>query len=116
MVGGIFAAIGLWPLVIRGQDPRWWALLVGLSLLLPAVLFPAALVWPYKGWMWIGHILGWINTRIILGVIFYLIVTPTGFIRRVLGRDPMGRKLRPDLDSYRVNRQARSALHLKKQF
>jgi hypothetical protein len=66
--------------------------------------------------MWIGHVLGWINTRIILGFVFYLIVTPTGAIRRWLGKDPMGQKLRPDLDSYRVTRHPRPASHLKKQY
>ena len=116
MVGGIFAAIGIWPLIVRGEDPRWWALILGGSLLVPAVVFPTALAWPHKGWMWIGHVLGWINTRIILGFVFYLIVTPTGAIRRWLGKDPMGQKLRPDLDSYRVTRQPRPASHLKKQY
>ena len=78
MVGGIFAVIGLWPLVVRSADPRWWAIIVAACLVVPAAVFPASLVWPYKGWMWIGHVLGWINTRIILGFIFYFVVTPTG--------------------------------------
>ena len=63
-----------------------------------------------------GHVLGWINTRIILGVIFYFIVTPIGIVRRWLGKDPMGRQLRPDLASYRINRQPRPASHLTKQY
>jgi Saxitoxin biosynthesis operon protein SxtJ len=116
MVGGIFAAIGGWPLVFRAEDPRWWALVLAAFLIVPAAISPAVLAWPHKGWMWIGHVLGWINTRIILGFVFYLIVTPTGLFRRWLGKDPMGRKLRPDLDSYRVTREPRPASHLKKQF
>lgn len=115
-VGGIFALIGIWPVVVRHQDPRWWALVLAAFLILPAAIFPLALTWPYKGWMWIGHVLGWINTRIILGFVFYLIVTPTGLIRRWLGKDSMGRKLRPDLDSYRVTREPRPASHLKRQY
>ena len=109
-VGGIFALIALWPLVIRAEDPRWWAVVVAGCLLVPAVVFPRSLTWVYKGWMALGHVLGWINTRIILGFIFYLIVTPIGIIRRWLGKDPMGRRLRPDLDSYRVTRTPRSAV------
>jgi len=116
LVGGIFAVIGVWPFIVRGEDPRWWALILAAFLIFPAAIFPLALAWPHKGWMWLGHILGWINTRIILGVVFYLIVTPTGLIRRWLGKDPMGRKLRPDADSYRVTREPRPASHLKKQF
>jgi hypothetical protein len=116
IVGFMFAAIGIWPLIVRGANPRWWALVLAAFLILPAAIFPTALALPHKGWMWIGHVLGWINTRIILGVVFYLIVTPTGLIRRWLGKDPMGRKVRPDLDSYRVTREPRPASHLKKQY
>jgi Saxitoxin biosynthesis operon protein SxtJ len=115
-VGGIFALIAIWPLVIRAADPRWWALGIAAGLLVPAVVFPRSLVWVHKGWMAIGHVLGWINTRIILGVVFYVIVTPIGIIRRWLGKDPMGRQLRPDLDSYRVTCKPRPASHLTKQY
>ena len=115
-VGGVFAAIGLWPVVFRNEDPRWWAVAVAGCLLVPAAVFPKSLFWVHKGWMAAGHILGWINTRIILGVVFYFIVTPIGVVRRWLGKDPMGRHLRPDLASYRINRQPRPASHLTKQF
>jgi hypothetical protein len=115
-VGGIFALIGLWPLVVHGEGPRWWALILAACLLVPAAVFPKSLTLPFKGWMALGHVLGWINTRIILGFIFYLIVTPTGVIRRWLGKDPMGRRLRPDADSYRVPRTPRPPSHLTKQY
>jgi O-antigen/teichoic acid export membrane protein len=115
-VGGIFALIAFWPVVVRGEYPRWWAIVVAGCLLVPAVVFPRSLVWVYRGWMAVGHIMGWINTRIILGVVFYVIVTPIGMFRRWLGRDPMGRQLRPDLDSYRVIRKPRPASHLTKQY
>jgi hypothetical protein len=116
MVGGIFAAIAIWPLIVRGGVPRWWALVLAAFLILPAAIFPGSLAWPHRGWMWIGHVLGWINTRIILGFVFYLVVTPTGLFRRWLGKDPMGQKLRPDLNSYRITREPRPASHLKKQY
>jgi hypothetical protein len=115
-VGGIFALIGLWPVVVRHQDPRWWAVVLAVCLLLPAVMFPNALFWPHKGWMTLGHVLGWVNTRIILGVVFYVIVTPIGMFRRWLGKDPMGQQLRPDVDTYRVPRTSRPASHLKRQY
>ena len=115
-VGGIFALIALWPLVIRAEDPRWWAVVVAGCLLVPAVVFPKSLTWVYKGWMAVGYVLGWINTRMILGFIFYFIVTPIGIVRRWLGKDPMGRRLRPDLDSYRVTRIPRPSSHLTRQY
>jgi saxitoxin biosynthesis operon SxtJ-like protein len=115
-VGGIFAGIGVWPLLIYSAEPRWWSFIIAAALLLPAGIYPQSLFWPYKGWMMLGHVLGWINTRIILGAVFYFVVTPTGIIRHWLGKDSMGQQLRPDLDSYRIDRKPRPASHLTKQY
>jgi hypothetical protein len=115
-VGGIFAVIGFWPVIFHHGNLRWWAIVVAGCLLIPAVVFPKSLFWIHTGWMAVGHVLGWINTRIILGVVFYAIVTPIGLVRRWLGKDPMGQHLRPDLDSYRVTRKSRPASHLTRQY
>jgi hypothetical protein len=42
-------------------------------------------------WVWfrIGHVLGWINTRIILGIIFYVFLTPLSLVYRLLNKDHM---------------------------
>jgi hypothetical protein len=115
-VAGIFALIGFWRLIVRAEDPRWWALVAAFCLLVPAVVFPKSLFWPCKGWTVAGHVLDWTNTRIILSVVFYVIVTPIGALRRWLEKDPMGQQLRPDLGSYRVVRELRPASHLTKQY
>ena len=115
-VGGIFAVIGLWPILFHNQGPRWWAVVLAVLLLVPALVFPLSLSWVYKHWMALGNILGWINTRIILGLVFYLVVTPTGMIRRLLGRDPMGKVIRADLNSYRIIRKPRPPSHLRRQY
>ena len=115
-VGGVFALIGFWPVVIYGLAPRWWSVVVATVLIVPALVYPKSLYWPHKGWMTVGHVLGWVNTRIILGVVFYAVVTPIGIVRRWLGEDPMGRQLRADLDSYRIARKPRPASHLTRQY
>jgi hypothetical protein len=115
-VGAIFALTALWPVVVRGADPRWWAVIVAGLLVVPAIVFPRSLSWVYKRWMKLGHIMGWINTRIILGVVFYFVVTPIGMIRRLLGKDPMGKEFKPDFVSYRIPRTARPPSHLKRQY
>ena len=115
-VGGIFALIGLWPIVLRYEGPRVWAVVVSGLLLLMAIVAPSNLSWVYKQWMTLGNILGWCNTRIILGGVFYLVVTPIGIIRRILGKDPMGKQFRTAMDTYRVNRAPRPADHLKRQY
>jgi hypothetical protein len=116
IVGGVFALIGVWPAVIRGMDPRWWALVLAVILILPALIYPKILYWPNKGWMLVGHVLGWINTRIILGAVFYVVITPVGLIRGWLGKDPMGKCLKPGVTSYRVPRAPRPPSHLTKQY
>ena len=116
LVGGIFAVIGFWPLLLRGQDYRTWALALAVLLIGPALVYPPALKPFHKAWMKLGHVLGWINTRIILGVIFFAVVTPMGMIRRMLGKDSMGRASSSTLDSYRLPRQSRPPSHMTKQY
>ena len=117
MVGGIFAAIGLWPAVFRGDDPRLWALVLASLLVIPALVLPMSLGPIYRGWMVVGYVLGWINTRAILGVIFYGLFTPIGIVRRfLLAKDSMHRRFEPEADTYRVLRQPRPSSHMKRQF
>lgn len=65
-----------------------------------AVLF--GLLPVYRRWMAIGHVLGWINTRIILGIMFYLLFLPVGLAMRLLGKDPMARSIDESIATYRV--------------
>ncbi len=85
----------LWPWEVAGILCLW-------SLIWPATLNPV-----YRGWMGIGEKLGWINTRIILGILFYVVFMPVGLFMRVLGKDPMTRKFQKDQLSYRVISHAR---------
>jgi hypothetical protein len=66
--------------------------------------------------MKVGEMLGWLNTRIILGVLFYSLFAPIGLIMRLRGKDPMRRALIPEADSYRLVRQPRDASHMQHQF
>ena len=117
LVGGIFLLIGLWPLVFRGEPFRVWACGLACVLILPALVWPRSLGLIYRGWMAMGAVLGWINTRIILSIIFYVIFTPIGFFRRViLKRDALQRTLDPDAQTYRVVREPRPSSHLQRQF
>ncbi len=115
-VGGVFLFIAMWPFIRRGQNPRLWALILGGSLFVPGILTPSILRQPHRAWMQLAHVLGWINTKIILSLIYYVVFTPTAFIIRLTGKDPMNRFLLPNADSYRVVRQARSPSHMKRQF
>ena len=116
IVGGIFALIGAWPTLWRGQPCRLWSLILGGLLLVLALAWPRSLTHVYRLWMTVGEVLGWINTRLILGGIFYLLFTPLGVYMRLRGRDPMRRTLSPEAESYRVVRQSRPSSHMRHQF
>jgi len=102
LVGGIFAIIGAWPLLLRGDAVRLWVLLVSGLLMASALLLPSILKPIYHVWMRIGAILGWVNTRIILAIGFFLVFSPMGLVMRLFGRDALLRKLDPTLNTYRV--------------
>jgi hypothetical protein len=116
LLGGAFSIIGLWPLLIRGEPLRPWALGLAVALAGLGLAFPTSLCRVHHVWMLAGHALGWINTRIILGVVYYGLLTPMGVAMRLLGKDPMNRAFSPDADTYRVPRAPRSPHHLFRQF
>ena len=70
----------------------------------------------YKNWMRIGLVLGWIQTRIILGVLFYIMITPIGLMKRLLNQAPMMRSLDPELPNYRQLSKLRTTESMEKPF
>ena len=116
MVGGIFCAIGLWPAIIRGQNARPWAVAIGVLLLIPALVAPRILGPVYRAWMTVGEALGWINTRILLGIVFYGLIAPMGLIMRLCGNNTMRRTYEPGAESYRVVKRPRPGTHMTRQF
>jgi len=116
LVGGIFGLIGLWPMVWRHQSPRLWAVTLAVILVLPALVAPRILAPAYRVWMKLAEVLAWINTRILLGLVFFAVVTPIGLVMRLLGRDPMRRRLEPSTESYRMRCVPRPGTHMLRQF
>jgi hypothetical protein len=116
LVGGVFSVIGLWPMVLRGEPLRLWAVTTGALLIILGSLTPKWLAPIHRGWMWVGHVLGWINTRIILGIVFYGLITPIGILFRLFGKDTMRQTFSDASSTYRVNRQPRPRSHMKFQF
>ena len=96
-------AFPYWPWIIAG-------ILWGLALLVPTGLKPI-----YHGWMFIALIIGWINTRILLALMFYLIITPMGLFMCLLGKQPM-RKFQSLVTSYRQLTPTRSPQQMEHPF
>jgi predicted membrane protein len=103
VTGGVVALLfGLFfPWLLEFKFPLWpwvvFAVLGALGLVAPTSLRPV-----HYWWMRFALLLSKITTPIILGVVFYLLVTPIGLIMRMLGKDPMKRARGRDLDTYRV--------------
>lgn len=83
-----------------------WPWLIGAAgFFLITGLFVHGLLRPvYIGWMKFAFLLGWVNTRLILGIFFYLILTPVGLIMRLIGRDALQRKLDRKATTYWIKR------------
>ena len=95
--------------------PTWpWivgVVLAALGLTVPIIIKPIYIIW-----MTIGYYLGWINTRIILSIMFYLLILPVGLIMRLLGKDPMARNMPKEQESYRVQSIEQDKKHVERPY
>ena len=105
----------LLPWLFEHGFPLWPWIAAGVFWLAAAVA-PASLAPVHSAWLRIGHALGWINTRIILGLMFYTVFFLVAVLMKLLGKDPMSRKIDKTLDSYRVPSEERTRDHLEKPF
>lgn len=104
------------PWVFDATSMPTWPWIIAALLWIPALVWPGSLKSVYVTWMKIGHGLGWINSRIILGIVFYTVVLPMGLIMRLLGKDPMTRKYDQTAASYRVQSMREPKDRLEKPF
>lgn len=103
VTGAIFAGLFglLIPWIFEHGYPRWpWYVFAALAL--PALIVPNVLQPVYKVWMRFGLLISKITTPLILGLVFFVIITPFGLVRRLVAKDAMARKLDSGTDSYRV--------------
>ena len=77
---------------ISGHLFRFWSLWIGVPLFILGILRPRLLFYPYQAWMKIGLVLGWINSHIVLGLVFLLVLQPISLIMKLFGYDPLKKK------------------------
>ena len=87
----VFLLISLYPL-INSQDIRLWSLFISFVFLFLGLINSKILNPLNKLWFKLGMFLGKIISPIIMGIIFFLVVTPTGLIMRILGKDLLNLK------------------------
>jgi hypothetical protein len=94
LVGTVLLAIAAW------NYHRGRMTIVEIFGALGALLVVAGLAVPpvarafHTGWMKFAHALGWVNSRVLLTILFYVVFAPYGFISRLMGRDPLARRKR----------------------
>lgn len=93
IVGGVFVLLSAWWLY-RGKflNARYFTFPIGSVLVLLGLVFPRALVLPNRVWMKLAEAMSYVSTRIILAVIYFLVLTPIGVIKRATGWDPLYRR------------------------
>jgi hypothetical protein len=117
LTGGIVAVLfGLFfPWLLERPWPRWpWVLfgvLGGMALIAPLALGPV-----YKAWMQLGLLLNKVTTPLILGIVFFLVISPIGLVRRMRRHDAMARTFDSNVPSYRVPSQPKPSESLKRPF
>tara|TARA_B100000242_G_C42830878_1_gene386039 strand:- start:205 stop:597 length:393 start_codon:yes stop_codon:yes gene_type:complete len=88
-----------------GHGLRIWTFWVGIPSLILGILAPRLLNYPYRIWMALGHALGWINSRLILGLVYIIVLQPIAYTMRLFRYDPL--KLRRKGEkTYRENRKS----------
>ena len=82
----VFLFIGLWP-ILNGNDPRIWSIVISLIFFILGILNSKILTPFNKGWFRFGIFLGNFISPIIMGIVFFLVVTPTGLIMKLFRKD-----------------------------
>ena len=107
-----FLIIGLYPLK-SDETIRVWFVVLSLVFLIITIIRPNLFTFLNKLWIKFGILLGMIISPIVMGLVFFFVVTPTGILIRILKKDVMG--LKKGKSSYWINRENKFQT-MKKQF
>ena len=104
LVSGIFFLLGLW-IYYRSQSPLGIVFFViGTLLLLFGLVSPNSLSQVFKIWMGLAFALGWLMSRVLLTILFYFVITPIGFVAKIVGKDFLDINYKMKRESYWIIR------------
>ena len=109
----IFLLVAFWPL-IHSEFIRLWALGIASIFLVLGITNSKILTPIKKAWIKLGEILGKIIAPIVMGLIFFIIITPIGLLMRLVGKDFLNLKFNKN-DSYWIKR-SKNINTMKRQF
>jgi hypothetical protein len=99
----VFLFVSLYPLIDSGSL-RIWALVVSIIFFLLAFVAPKVLILPNTLWFQFGLLLGSIIAPIVMTIIYFITVVPTGITMRLMGKDLLKQKLDNNTKTYWINR------------
>lgn len=116
MAGFVAVVFGLALPWLWGYRYPVWPWIVGVVISCWALVAPVSLRPFYRGWMRIALVIGGIVNRLMLGIVYYGVVLPTGLIMRLRGRDPMRRQWDVQAKTYRIPSETRHREHMRRPF
>lgn len=116
LASGIMILFGVVIPMLKHKPSALWPWSVASLLFLLAFAFPQALKLIYQPWMKLGAILGWINTRIILGFIYFVVMTPISIVLRCIGHDPLSLKMDSTLQTYKIKSEVQDIKHMERPY
>tara|TARA_B100001123_G_C15209729_1_gene986728 strand:+ start:817 stop:1212 length:396 start_codon:yes stop_codon:yes gene_type:complete len=99
----VFFIVSLWPL-INNEPIRIWAIIISIFFLVLGLMNSNLLTPLNKLWFRFGIFLGAIIAPIVMAMIFFLVVTPIGFMMKIMGKDLLMKKYENKKKSYWINR------------
>lgn len=100
----VFALIALWPVFLGGRA-HWWAAAGCGAFLLAALAFPDVLAPLNRVWLRFGLLLHRVVSPLVLGFMFFMVLTPTGLVMRALGKTPLRLGFDRRIDTYWIDRR-----------
>ena len=99
----VFLIISLWPLI--DENPiRVWSIFVAIIFLILGLMNSKLLTPLNILWFKFGKLLGFIIAPIVMGIVFFVVITPTGLIMKIIGKDLLNNKYNNKIKSYWINR------------
>ena len=109
----VFLIIAIWP-VLSSEAVRIWAAVISVVFLILGIINSKILTPLKKGWIKLGEILGRVIAPIIMGFIYFIIITPIGILMRLIGKDLLNTKFNKN-KSYWIKR-TKNVETMKRQF
>ena len=110
----VFLIVGLLPL-LKEEPFRIWSIVIAIIFLILGLMNSKLLTPLNKLWFKFGLFLGSIVSPIVMGIVFFLVITPTGFVMKIMGKDLLNKKKDNDKKSYWINR-SKTKSTMKQQF